>query len=83
MVRRHLTVAHGLNTDEYRNRWRLPAAHPLTAPEYSEKRASMAKLVGLGRNRDAAPASNAHTGAQEPVNDEPAASTGSAEAADD
>ena len=83
MLRRHLTAAHGLNPDEYRTRWGLPAAHPLTAPGYRERRADIAKLIGLGRNRGGARASNAHSGAQEADGDEAAATSSSpAEAAD-
>jgi predicted transcriptional regulator len=49
MLRRHLRVAHGLEAAEYRVRWKLPADHPITAPAYSERRATMAKGIGLGR----------------------------------
>src|SRR5438132_1143733 len=72
MLRRHLRAAHSLNRDEYRTRWGLPAAHPLTAPEYKERRADIAKQIGLGRNRGSAQASDAQTQARESVNDEPA-----------
>jgi predicted transcriptional regulator len=51
MLRRHLTVAHGLTTDEYRERWNLKLDHPVTAPSYSERRSTMAKQIGLGRGR--------------------------------
>jgi predicted transcriptional regulator len=50
-LRRHLMTRHGLSPDEYRARWKLRAEHPLTAPEYSERRSAMAKQVGLGRSR--------------------------------
>jgi predicted transcriptional regulator len=49
MLRRHLRVAHGLEPSEYRVRWKLAADHPLTAPAYSERRATFAKQIGLGR----------------------------------
>ena len=49
MLRRHLSVAHGLEPAEYRVRWKLPADHPITAPAYSERRSTMAKRIGLGR----------------------------------
>jgi predicted transcriptional regulator len=48
MLRRHLTAAHGLTTDEYRARWNLKPDHPVTAPGYSERRSTMAKQFGLG-----------------------------------
>ena len=53
MLRRHITAAHGLTADEYRARWNLPATHAMTAPAYSERRATMAKQFGLGRTRGA------------------------------
>jgi len=53
MLRRHLTTAHGLNTDEYRARWNLKLDHPVTAPGYSERRSTMAKLIGFGQGRTA------------------------------
>ena len=51
MLRRHVTTAHGLTTDEYRARWNLKPDHPITAPGYSERRSTMAKQIGLGRSR--------------------------------
>jgi predicted transcriptional regulator len=50
-LRRHLRVQHGLSVDEYRARWNLRPDHPLTAPAYSQRRAAMAKEIGLGRRR--------------------------------
>jgi predicted transcriptional regulator len=49
MLRRHIGVQHGLNADEYRQRWGLKRDHPLTAPAYSERRSSVAMALGLGR----------------------------------
>jgi predicted transcriptional regulator len=48
-LRRHIRVRHGLRPDEYRQRWGLKINHPLTAPAYSRRRATVAKAVGLGR----------------------------------
>ena len=48
-LRRHLGTRHGLNADEYRQRWGLRTNHPLTAPAYSEHRSTLAKELGLGR----------------------------------
>jgi predicted transcriptional regulator len=48
-LRRHLRVEHGLSVDEYRARWNLRSNHPLTAPAYSQRRAAVAKEMGLGR----------------------------------
>jgi predicted transcriptional regulator len=48
-LRRHLRIRHGLSPVEYLRRWGLKSGHPLTAPAYSERRAKMAKALGLGR----------------------------------
>src|SRR5882757_7042953 len=52
-LRRHISTRHGLNRDEYLSRWRLRSDHPLTAPNYSERRSTMAKALGLGRKSTA------------------------------
>ena len=49
MLRRHLTTRHGFSGDEYLKRWGLPGDHPLTAPNYSAQRSTLAKQLGLGR----------------------------------
>ena len=49
MLRRHLTTRHGLSAEDYLKRWGLPGDHPLTAPNYSAQRSSLAKELGLGR----------------------------------
>src|SRR3954464_562806 len=49
MLRRHLTTRHGFSGEQYLKRWNLPSDHPLTAPNYSEQRSSLAKELGLGR----------------------------------
>jgi predicted transcriptional regulator len=53
ILRRHLRDAHGLEPAAYRIRWKLPADHPIIAPAYSERRSTMAKQLGLGRQREA------------------------------
>jgi predicted transcriptional regulator len=50
-LRRHLGSRHGLQIGEYLRRWQLSGDHPLTAPAYSQRRSTMAKELGLGRNR--------------------------------
>jgi predicted transcriptional regulator len=50
-LRRHLRVRHGLEVAQYRARWNLSPDYPLTAPAYSDRRAVMAKAIGLGRRR--------------------------------
>ena len=52
-LRRHLRVAHGLEPAAYRVRWKLATDYPLTAPEYSQRRSTMARQSGLGRQRAA------------------------------
>ena len=54
VLRRHLSVAHGLTPAEYRKRWGLPADHPLVALNYAKQRSQMAKKIGLGKKRPAA-----------------------------
>ena len=49
MLKRHLASAHGLTPDEYRAKWRLPYDYPMVAPDYAEKRRTLAKQIGLGR----------------------------------
>lgn len=48
MLRRHLEATHDLSPQDYRARWNLPPSYPLTAPSYTEKRAAMARDMGLG-----------------------------------
>jgi predicted transcriptional regulator len=47
-LKRHLT-RHGLTVAEYKARFGLPSNYPTTAPAYSERRAAMARAIGLGR----------------------------------
>lgn len=47
-LRRHLKAAHGLSPHAYRLRWSLPANHALIAPDYSNRRAAIAREIGLG-----------------------------------
>lgn len=48
MLKRHLRVDHGLSPEEYRQRFNLAADHPLVAPNYAQRRADLAKEIGLG-----------------------------------
>lgn len=48
-MKRHLERQHGMTEDEYRARWDLPASYRLTAPEYADLRADVARKIGLGR----------------------------------
>jgi predicted transcriptional regulator len=51
MLKRHLASAHGLTSDEYRARYKLPADYPLVAPQYAATRSKLAKKIGLGRKK--------------------------------
>ncbi|CAH2601141.1 MucR family transcriptional regulator [Rhodovastum atsumiense] len=49
MLKRHLQTAHGMTPEQYREKWNLPHDYPMVAPNYAEKRSSLAKAIGLGR----------------------------------
>ncbi len=53
MLKRHLKTAYNMTPDQYRDRWSLPRDYPMVAPDYSEKRSSLAKEAGLGQVRQA------------------------------
>ncbi len=48
ILKGHLSVAHGLTPEEYRQKWWLPSDYPLVAPKYAQQRSEMAKKFGLG-----------------------------------
>lgn len=48
MLKRHLSSTYGMTPDEYRTKWGLPHDYPMTAPNYSEQRSTLAKNLGLG-----------------------------------
>jgi predicted transcriptional regulator len=49
MLKRHLTTAHGMTVDEYRQRWGLSVDYPMVAKSYSARRSELAKASGLGK----------------------------------
>ena len=49
MLKRHLQTSYGLTPDAYRNKWGLPRDYPMTAPNYTATRSTLAKSIGLGR----------------------------------
>ena len=51
MIKRHLTVAHGLSVDEYRAKWSLRSDYPMVAAEYAAVRSQLAFKAGLGTKR--------------------------------
>ncbi|OJU73033.1 MAG: hypothetical protein BGO07_02440 [Alphaproteobacteria bacterium 40-19] len=48
MLKRHLRTAYGLTPEQYKERWGLPVDYPMVAPNYAQKRSSLAKTNGLG-----------------------------------
>ena len=53
MLKRHLMTRYQLTPEQYRTRWNLPPDYPMVAPDYAEKRRTLAKQIGLGRKRKA------------------------------
>lgn len=51
MLKRHLKTVYNMTPDEYRERWGLPINYPMTAPNYAKRRQTIAKSIGLGKNR--------------------------------
>lgn len=50
-LKRHLRTYHNMTPEEYRAKWGLPSDYPMVAANYSEKRAELAKKIGLGNRR--------------------------------
>jgi predicted transcriptional regulator len=48
MLKRHLKTAYNLTPEQYRQRWGLAADYPMVAPDYAERRSSLARKIGLG-----------------------------------
>ena len=48
-LKRHLRAVHGLDPEQYRQKWNLPPTYPMVAPRYAEQRSRHAKSMGLGR----------------------------------
>lgn len=55
MLKRHLKASYNMTPDQYRKRWGLPADYPMVAPNYSKRRSSLAKTIGLGTHRSRRP----------------------------
>ncbi len=49
ILKQHLSLAHDLTPEEYRQKWKLPSNYPIVAPKYARQRSEMAKKIGLGR----------------------------------
>ncbi|MCF6200053.1 MAG: MucR family transcriptional regulator [Hyphomicrobiaceae bacterium] len=50
-LKRHLKTHYDMSPEEYREKWSLPHDYPMVAPNYSEKRRSLAKKMKLGHKR--------------------------------
>jgi len=50
-LKRHLQASHGMDEQQYRAAFNLPAGHPLVSRTYSRQRAELAKRIGLGEKR--------------------------------
>lgn len=57
-LKRHLRTAYGLTPQEYREKWDLPADHPMVAPSYAGVRSQLAKKLGMGSSAVSAEARN-------------------------
>lgn len=57
-LKRHLRT-HDMTPASYRDRFGLPPDYPMTCASYSETRSTLAKNMGLGQQRKAAPAASA------------------------
>ena len=53
-LKRHLTT-NGMTFEEYRARYGLPSDYPSTSAAYSAQRSELARSLGLGQKRKAAP----------------------------
>ena len=53
MLKRYLQTNYGMTPQQYRTKWKLPADYPMVAPNYAEKRRTLAKSIGLGRKKEA------------------------------
>ncbi|WP_174273400.1 MucR family transcriptional regulator [Sphingomonas bacterium] len=49
MLKRYLMTHYGMTPEQYRARWKLPADYPMVAPDYADRRRTLAKQIGLGR----------------------------------
>lgn len=55
MLKRYLRTNFDMSPDEYRRKWNLPSDYPMVAPNYAEKRRTLAHSIGLGRKPADAP----------------------------
>jgi predicted transcriptional regulator len=53
MLKRHLATSFNLTPEQYREKWGLDSTYPMVAPNYADKRSTLAKQIGLGTRRAA------------------------------
>ena len=51
MLKRYLRTNFDMSPDDYRAKWGLPKDYPMVAPNYAEKRRTLAHSIGLGQRR--------------------------------
>ncbi len=51
MLRRYIMRKFHMTPQEYKEKWGLPNDYPFVAPAYAERRAAIAKKMGLGKQR--------------------------------
>lgn len=51
LLRRHLRKL-GVTPEEYKAKWNLPHDYPFVAPNYAQRRSTLALQTGLGRRKD-------------------------------
>ena len=51
MLKRHLSTSYNMTPEQYRERWGLDTSYPMVAPNYAERRSTLAKQIGLGTHR--------------------------------
>ena len=71
MLKRHLQSAYGLTPERYRERWSLPPDYPMVAPNYAERRSTLAREIGLGRKNTVPGREEIEPETEEPAEDAP------------
>lgn len=51
MLKRYLRTNFDMSPDDYRAKWGLPKDYPMVAPNYAEKRRTLAHSIGLGQRK--------------------------------
>ena len=67
MLKRYLRTNYDMSPDDYRAKWKLPHDYPMVAPNYAEKRRTLAHSIGLGRRKGVKATETIVTGAVEAI----------------